>query len=130
MATISADHARLLARQNLLAIFGERDPTKRMAQMEATYAPDITFHEPGKTVSGFNAINDVVAQLLDSNPDWAFRPVGQLWVNHNLVTLEWEFGPEDQAAPVHGNDIMIINGDGQIETMYTMIKGVSDVDAS
>jgi hypothetical protein len=42
--------------------------------------------------------------------------------------LEWEFGPTGKAAPVRGNDVMFVNGDGKIAKMYTMIQGVSDID--
>lgn len=128
MTTVSLEQAKALAKQNLLGIFGERDATKRLAQMKATYAPNITFYEPDKTVIGYDAVDKIVSQLLESNPLWAFRTAGQLWVNHDLITLEWEFGPEGQPAIVHGNDIMIVNGDGQIDTLYTMIKGVSDAE--
>lgn len=128
MTTVSLEQAKALAKQNLLGIFGERDANKRLAQIKTTYASNITFHEPDKTVVGYEAVDKIVSQLLESNPQWAFRTAGQLWVNHNMITLEWEFGPEGRPAIVHGNDIMIVNADGQIDTLYTMIKGVSDVE--
>lgn len=112
MTTVSLEQAKALAKQNLLGIFGERDATKSLAQMKATYAPNITFHKPDKTVVGHDAVDKIVSQLLESNPLSAFRTAGQLWVNHDLVTLEWEFDPGGQPAIVHGNDIRIVNGDG------------------
>jgi hypothetical protein len=124
---MSREQAEQLAKQNLLGIFNERDPTERLTQMQATYDEDIAFYDPDKLIKGFGAINDFISQLLDSNPEWAFRPYGNVWVNCDLLMLEWEFGPAGQAAPVRGNDVMFVNGGGKIEKMYTMIRGVSDI---
>ena len=125
--SISQEQAEQLAKQNLLGIFGERDTTKRLAQMQATYDENIAFYDPDKLISGFDTINGFISQLLDSNPGWTFRPRGNVWINSDLIMLEWEFGPAGQAAPVRGNDIMFVNGEGKIGKMYTMIQGVSDV---
>lgn len=125
--TISREQAEQLAQQNLLGIFNERNSTKRLSQMQATYDENIAFYDPDKLIKGFDVINDFVSQLLDGNPEWSFRPRGNIWVNAELVMLEWEFGPAGEAAPVRGNDVMFVNGEGKIEKMYTMIQGVSDV---
>ncbi|KAM0719603.1 hypothetical protein Q7P37_003733 [Cladosporium fusiforme] len=127
MATVSQELATSLAKQNLLGIFNERDATKRLQQMKETYDPNITFSEPSDVVSGFEAVDVIITKLLESNPEYSFRPVGKVWVNHEMVTMEWEFGPEGQSAAVSGNDIMLVNGQGKIEKMYTMIRGLSDV---
>lgn len=125
--TISREQAEQLANQNLLGIFNERDTTKRLAQMQATYDKNIAFYDPDKLIKGFDVINDFISQLLDSNPEWTFRPRGNVWVNCDLVMLEWEFGPASQTAPVRGNDVMFVNDEGKVAKMYTMIQGVSDV---
>ena len=125
--TISREQAEQLAKQNLLGIFGERDPIKRLAQMQATYDENIAFYDPDKLINSFDTINGFISQLLDSNPGYTFRPRGNVWVNSDLIMLEWEFGPAGQAAPVRGNDVMFIDSEGKIGKMYTMIQGVSDV---
>jgi hypothetical protein len=130
MPAVSRDQAEQLAIQNLLGIFGERDPSKRLAQMQKTYAAKITFYDPDKIVNGHAAVDEMISQLLESNPGWTFRPFGNVWVNCDLVMMEWKFGPDGQTAPIHGNDVMFIDGDGKIEKMYTLIRGVSDIKAS
>ena len=124
---ISRQQVEQLARQNLLGIFNERDSVKRLAQMQATYDENIAFYDPDKLIKGFDTINIFISQLLDGNPEWTFRPRGNVWVNAELVMLEWEFGQVGEAASVRGNDVMFVNGEGKIEKMYTMIQGVSDV---
>lgn len=127
MATISLADAAVLAKKNLLQIFGERDPQKRLEAMHSTYAPDITFYEPDNIVTGFGAIKDLVETLLSKSPDWVFEPAERIWVNHDMVTLEWGFGPDGKEAVVKGNDVMIVNGEGKVRVMCTMISGVSDL---
>lgn len=130
MVTASAEVAISLAKRNLLGIFNERNPAKRLEQMKETYSPNITFSEPSEVVSGIEAVDVVITKLLERSPDYVFRPVGKVWVNHEMVTMEWEFGPEGQAAAVCGNDIMFVDyTTGKIEKMYTMIDGLSDVGA-
>lgn len=130
MVTASQEVAMTLAKQNLLGIFNERDPSKRLQQMKETYDANITFSEPGEVVSGLEAVDVIITKLLEKNPDYNFRPVGKVWVNHEMVTMEWEFGPDGQLSAVRGNDIMLINyTTGKIEKMYTMIDGLSDVGA-
>ena len=123
---ISRAQAEQLAKQNLLGIFNEHDTNKRLTQMQATYDENIAFYDPDKLIKGFDVINDFISQLLDGNPEWTFRPRGNVWVNCDLVMLEWEFGPTGQAAPVRGSDVMFVNSEGKIAKMYTMIQGVSD----
>lgn len=94
MPSLSRAQAGQLAKQELLDIFGERDSHKRLAQMQKTYATDIAFYDPDNLVKGFDAINEVISQLLDSNPECIFRPSGTIWINCDLVTLEREFGPD------------------------------------
>jgi hypothetical protein len=128
MAAISRQHAEQLAKQNLLSIFNERDMTKRLAQMQMTYDEKIAFYDPDKLINGFDAISDFISQLLDNNPGWTFRSSGNVWVNCNLMMLEWEFGPPGELAPVRGNDVMFVDDNGKIGKMYTMIQGVSDIE--
>lgn len=130
MVTASQEVAMTLAKQNLLGIFNERDPAKRLQQMKETYDANITFSEPGEAVSGLEAVDVIITKLLEKNPDYSFRPVGKVWVNHEMVTMEWEFGPDGKPSAVRGNDIMLVNyTTGKIEKMYTMIEGLSDIGA-
>lgn len=130
MGSVSHETAASIAKQNLLSVFGERDSAKRLSRMKETYDPSIIFHEPNDTVQGYDAVDIVISKLLEGKDDWTFKPVGKLWVNHDMVTLEWAFGPDGHPAVVHGNDIMLVNKDGRIREMYTMIKGVSDAEIS
>lgn len=127
MVNIPQELATTLAKQNLLGIFNERDPAKRLRQMQETYDSNITFSEPSDIVRGFEAVDGIITKLLEKNPEYSFRPVGKVWVNHDMVTMEWEFGAVGQPAAVHGNDIMLVNAKNKIEKMYTMIAGLSDV---
>jgi hypothetical protein len=61
------DAAELLY-MNLHEVFSERDPEKRRAAIERTYAEDVRFIDPEGEVVGRKALNDRAQKILDDAP--------------------------------------------------------------
>ncbi|KAK5711648.1 hypothetical protein LTR17_018283 [Elasticomyces elasticus] len=121
MAPLQPSLAVHLAKSNLLSIFNERDATKRKQAMVETYATDMQMHEPDKVITGHDEISSTAGALLDAHPDWDFAPAGEVFVNHQIVTLNWTFGP------VKGGDVFLVGEEGKIEKLWVMIEGVTSV---
>jgi hypothetical protein len=105
---------------NLLEVFGERDPARRRAAIERTYAPDVVFSDPDEVVVGHEALAAKAQKILDGAPDFVFAPAGQTYVNHDLGYLAWGFGPEGADPIVRGVDIALVR-DGLIANVYTLL---------
>jgi hypothetical protein len=109
-----------LMKANLLGVFGERDPQRRVAAIERTYAEDVVFADPDEVVVGRDAVDAKVQKLLDEAPGFVFAEAGPVYVNHDLGTLAWSFGPAGQPPVVTGFDICLIR-DGLIAKLYTIL---------
>jgi hypothetical protein len=123
------DSARLaeLARNNLLGIFNERDEAKRLTAMESTYSRSFVLIEPEMETTGFEAISKIITDLLKSHPNWSFKPVGKVWISHNLVTLDWNFAQEKSLHGIKGKDVFLVDDTGKIEKLWVFVEGPSDV---
>lgn len=115
MATIEE-----LMRATLLEVFDERDPARRRAAIERTYASDVTFSDPAEVVVGHEALDAKAQGILDGAPGFAFSPAGPVRVNQDLGQLAWNFGPPGQPPVVRGMDIALVE-DGLISRIYTLL---------
>ncbi|WP_307860009.1 nuclear transport factor 2 family protein [Curtobacterium aurantiacum] len=109
-----------LMHANLFEVFGERDPDRRRAAIERTYAPDVTFFDPDEVVTGHDALQAKAQRLLDGTPGFVFSPAGPVYENHGMGYLAWHFGPEGQPPVVSGMDICFVEGD-VIAKVYTLL---------
>jgi hypothetical protein len=114
-----ADVAELM-RANLLDVFNERDPERRWAAVERTYAPDVRFLDPDEVVEGREALHAKAGRLLDQAPGFVFTAAGAVMVNHDMGHLAWNLGPEGQPPVVRGLDIALV-ADGLIRSVYTYL---------
>jgi hypothetical protein len=104
-----------LMHANLFEVFGERDPDRRRAAIERTYAPDVEFLD-----TGHEALHAKAQRLLDEAPGFVFSPAGPVYENHGMGYLAWHFGPEGAPPVVSGMDICFIEGD-RIAKVYTLL---------
>ncbi|WP_258369825.1 MULTISPECIES: nuclear transport factor 2 family protein [unclassified Curtobacterium] len=109
-----------LMHANLFEVFGERDPDRRRAAIERTYAPDVEFLDPDEVVTGHDALHTKAQRLLDEAPGFVFSPAGPVYENHGMGYLAWHFGPEGQPPVVSGMDICFVEGD-VIAKVYTLL---------
>jgi len=109
-----------LVHTNLLEVFGERDPERRRAAVERTYAPDVVFADPEETVVGWDALHAKAQRLLDDAPGFVFGVGGPVSVVQDLGYLAWTFGPAGQEPVVRGADVVLVE-DGLIRKVWTML---------
>jgi hypothetical protein len=108
-----------LLRKNL-AVFGERDATKRRAMMSTIWAPNGVFIDPDGAHVGFEAIDRAIEQLLQKFPEFVFSELSASDSHNEIGRLAWGFGPSGTKPAVTGLDV-IISKDGKIEALYTFL---------
>jgi hypothetical protein len=107
---------------SLLEVFSERDPARRRAAMQRTFAADVTFHDPEGTITGHEALQGKIEALYaGAPPDWVFQAAAPAAAVADLGRATWTFGPPAGPEAVRGMDIGLI-ADGQIATMYTIVE--------
>ena len=133
----SPETAYRLAINNLLHVFSQRDASKRLETVKATYTPDVQFHEPeGSVLVGHEALSIRAGALLDERAGWRFVPKGNVKQTGEMIYLAWEFGPavegkelgEDGSVEVMvtGADVILTDG-GLISSFWVVIDGLCDV---
>jgi hypothetical protein len=118
--------ARELLYANLREVFSERDPDKRWAAIERTYAEDVEFVDPDGEFIGRQALNNQAQKILDGAPaDAVLEEEGPRYVGTDTAVQAWRFGPP--GSPVaRGIDILTLR-DSRVIAVRTLL--VPDTDA-
>lgn len=109
-----------LMRANLLEVFGERDPERRLAAIRRTYTEDVVFADPEGSVQGHEALHAKAQAILDGAPGFTFQPDGGLYQVESMGYQAWALGPAGEAAVVRGVDMGFVR-DGLLEKVYTVV---------
>jgi len=108
--------ARLLE-DSINLVWNERDDTRRLEVMREIYHPEAVIFEPSRSVTGHQAIADVVRDVLkDMPPGFRFRVVGPSLGHHDVATTRWEGGPDGKVV-VSGADVVRVK-DGLLVEHY------------
>ncbi|RYD23127.1 MAG: nuclear transport factor 2 family protein [Verrucomicrobiaceae bacterium] len=111
-----------LMQANLVRVFGEQDPDKRLAAIRDLYAEDAVLNEPHASAKGHAAINDAVSSLLAGLPPaFVFRPIGAAMGHHQIGRLKWSLGPPGGPADVTGMDIACFKG-SRIQWLFVFLE--------
>jgi hypothetical protein len=106
-------------------VFSERDPEKRRAAIERTYAEDVRFIDPDGESVGREAINDRAQKILDDAPaDFVLEEDGLAYVSPDTAIQAWRFGPPGSPV-VRGIDVLTV-GDGSVSVVRTLIGSRGD----
>ena len=103
-------------------VFAERDPEKRRAAIERTYAEDVRFIDPDGESVGREAINDRAQKILDDAPaDFVLEEDGLAYVSPDTAVQAWRFGPPGSPV-VRGIDVLTVR-DGIVSVVRTLLIG-------
>lgn len=106
-----------LLNASIARVWNERDAVRRLAAIAEIYHPDATIFEPARTVSGHQAISDVVAGVLADMPEgFRFAVTGPTLGHHGVAVTRWQGGPPG-AVTISGADAVRI-ADGKLIEHY------------
>jgi hypothetical protein len=110
-----------LMKQNLLGVFGERDPEKRRSLIAKIWDRKGIFIDPHGHYVGHTAINDAAEQLHRRLPDFAFSELADGDAYSGVGRLAWGFGPPAEPRKITGIDVLVASDDGLITALYTFL---------
>ncbi len=106
---------------NLLTVWGDRDPARRLHALERLYTKDSTFFEANEIIEGYDAINNKVSRTLnDMPPDFVFTKLKPIIINNNIGRLVWGVGPRDMPPVATGMDVAVFEN-GKIKSLYVFL---------
>ncbi len=120
---ISADWTVVtLLKSNLHEVFGQRDRAKRRDAMATLWRSDGVFVDPMGRFVGYDAIDDIIEQILAKFPTFVFKELGEPQAHHGIGRLAWGFGGPGEPPAVTGLDV-IVASDDNIVAVYTFLDG-------
>jgi hypothetical protein len=117
--TTDAARIRELLLANLLAVFNERDPERRLKAIAGNYTEDVMWTEPDGT-TGHEAMNEKAQKLLGRLPSFVFTAAGPVHVSRDLGLLAFFMGVPEQPPAVGGIDAAVVR-DGRIAVLRTIL---------
>jgi hypothetical protein len=106
--------------RNLHEVFGEGDPARRRAAIDALWTEDAALHVPNGVIVGRAAIDKFAGDLRATHPDFSYTPIGAPQVLHDAGRLAWASGPRGAARAYTGADIVLVR-DGRIAVLYVFL---------
>ena len=111
--------------EKYLAAWNETDPAKRRALVDEVWAQDGSYTDPLADVRGRAEIDGLIGAVQQQFPGFVFTLGGTVDAHHDQVRFTWNLGPADAAeAPVVGFDVAVLDGAGQIGSVYGFLDKV------
>jgi SnoaL-like domain len=111
--------------EKYLAAWNETDPAKRRALVDEVWAEDGSYTDPLADVRGRAEIDGLIGAVQQQFPGFVFTLGGTVDAHHDQARFSWQLGPAGAAeAPVVGFDVAVLDGAGQIGSVYGFLDKV------
>jgi hypothetical protein len=110
--------------QRYIAAWNETDPQTRTDRVSALWAADGSYVDPLADVRGREQIAALIAGVQDQFPGFVFRLHGDVDGHHRQARFSWELGPSEGEAPVAGSDVVTLDDEGRIASVYGFLDRV------
>ena len=111
--------------EKYLAAWNETDPAKRRALVDEVWAEDGSYTDPLADVRGRAEIDGLIGAVQQQFPGFVFTLGGTVDAHHDQARFTWHLGPAGAAeAPVVGFDVAVLDGAGQIGSVYGFLDKV------
>ena len=111
--------------EKYLAAWNETDPAKRRALVDEVWAEDGSYTDPLADVRGRAEIDGLIGAVQQQFPGFVFTLGGTVDAHHGQARFTWHLGPAGAAeAPVVGFDVAVLDGAGQIGSVYGFLDKV------
>jgi SnoaL-like domain len=112
-----SDGISTLLTRNLHEVFGENDPARRRAAIDAIFTEDCVFYQPAGTHRGRDELDRVAGAIKATHPDFRYQPIAGPTELANGGRIQWVSGRPGEAPAYAGTDFIIVR-DGRIAALY------------
>lgn len=100
-----------LLEASIARVWNERDDARRLVAIDEIYHRDARIYEPERSVTGHQAISDVVAGVLaDMPPGFRFEVVGPTLGHHGVAVTRWHGGPPGETIVSGADTARVVDG--------------------
>jgi hypothetical protein len=117
----ATDPIEKLMHDNLMAVFNERDDTKRQAAVQRTYTADVRWTDAEGVTTGHEGLEAKCVGLQAGLGDLQFEPIGPVYELPGFGYLAWRLvDPADGREQMSGFDVAVIT-EGLITELWTVL---------
>lgn len=110
-----------LLQRNLQEVFGEGDPARRRAAIEAFYPDDCVLYVPDAVLVGHDAVDTFAGELRATHPHFVYTHQGEPQALHNGGIVAWGSGPKGEPPAYTGLDVILVR-EGKIAALYVFLN--------
>ena len=109
--------------RSYLQVWNETDAARRAELLGSTFHDDARYVDPMMKGEGAEQIGTLVAAVHERFPGFRFTLRGQPDGHGEHVRFQWSLGPDGQAAPIEGSDVVRLDG-GRIASVVGFLDKV------
>jgi SnoaL-like domain len=110
--------------ERYLAAWNETDASRRRKLVDELWAEDGSYTDPLADAHGRAEIDGLIGAVQDQFPDFVFTLGGPVDAHHDQARFTWHLGPAGAEPVVIGFDVAVLNGCGQIRSVYGFLDQV------
>ena len=110
--------------ERYLAAWNETDAERRRGLVDELWAEDGSYTDPLADARGRAEIDGLIGAVQQQFPGFVFTLGGPVDAHHEQARFTWHLGPSDAEPVVTGFDVAVLNGGGQIRSVYGFLDKV------
>ena len=110
--------------ERYLAAWNETDASRRRKLVDELWSEDGSYTDPLADAHGRAEIDGLIGAVQQQFPGFAFTLGGPVDTHHDQARFTWHLGPDGAEPVVIGFDVAVLNGGGQIRSIYGFLDKV------
>ena len=110
--------------ERYLAAWNETDASRRRKLVDELWSEDGSYTDPLADAHGRTEIDGLIGAVQQQFPGFAFTLGGPVDTHHDQARFTWHLGPDGAEPVVIGFDVAVLNGGGQIRSVYGFLDKV------
>ena len=110
--------------ERYIAAWNETDAAARRALVGSLWAADGSYTDPLADAHGRAEIDGLIGAVQQQFPGFVFTLGGAVDTHHDQARFTWHLGPSGAEPVVIGFDVAVLNGGGQIRSVYGFLDKV------
>jgi SnoaL-like domain len=104
--------------RDYFAMWNELDPQRRLAAIEAAWAPEGSYEDPMFNAQGAPALEALASGVHSKYPGHTFRQTTTVDTHHSVARWDWAFvAPDGQTSVMEGVDFATFAPDGRLQSV-------------
>lgn len=110
--------------ERYLSCWNETDPAARRALLEQHWNEHASYVDPLAEARGLAAVDATIAAVQAQFPGFVFTPAGPVDAHHRQARFTWNLGPSAVEPPIVGFDVVVLDEDDRIESVFGFLDKV------